>query len=591
MDDSTISPTSTGRNTPSITLDFSQIDVDPTPPLYTGPDLGRHHQELLDKIQISRYSMGKHFSMTEAMGFLGLEARGAVRTNVAFNDLSIIQPDFLIQAVDVQLVDNRLSGIGVMYSNGLRILHGAIDRRNSSQRLTLALHRKEKIIAASMECDERDLSGIILYTNRGQSLVVRSNGPTSKIVDFDPGRGHDHLKGFWGFRSLPSLAGHGDVPKLGFVWGNHFEYDGPDIVVQGVSPDAASPQDHIVARRSLPLTVRPSVMPMVTVTLAESGVDISDLPTSTIAALCTAAGDLQIAYVKRSGMWRMLSQHPSSKWVLHRGGIDASGAIAFSGKDSAFWIRADGRVHSNTSILSFGASSAEPEAGICTVQRRDGKNSIFWIRPLGSVVMATLDSRNNIDRVTEIAGSNSAMSKTNIVAISRESAHKEVFWVGSGGAIWQSWWLEGRKSFSSGKLTSGGAALDTGHITAISRKPTRMEVFFISPAGAVNTYSYTAGSWKEHNIAPAHSALPSSDIKAVTRAPDCADLVWVAPDGSLQGAFSSAGAEWTRYLVAEPGVAALRTPLGFAACGNVLHLWFVSLAGDLMHAQWRARHL
>jgi len=89
-------------------------------------------------------------------------------------------------------------------------------------------------------------------------------------------------------------------------------------------------------------------------------------------------------------------------------------------------------------------------------------------------------------------------------------------------------------------------------------------------------------AWNSFPLTTDGAAVPSSRVAAVSRIPGGMELWWIAPDGSVQGAFWYEGGGWGRYELAPAGSASLFG--GIAAVSRIagsMELWFVGQDGSV----------
>jgi hypothetical protein len=94
-------------------------------------------------------------------------------------------------------------------------------------------------------------------------------------------------------------------------------------------------------------------------------------------------------------------------------------------------------------------------------------------------------------------------------------------------------------------------------------------------------------AWNSFPLTTDGAAVPSSRVAAVSRIPGGMELWWIAPDGSVQGAFWYEGGGWGRYELAPAGSASLFG--GIAAVSRIagsMELWFVGQDGSVQDRYW-----
>ena len=94
-------------------------------------------------------------------------------------------------------------------------------------------------------------------------------------------------------------------------------------------------------------------------------------------------------------------------------------------------------------------------------------------------------------------------------------------------------------------------------------------------------------AWNQFPLAPERNAAPTSRIAAVSRIPNSMELWWIAPNGSVQGAYWYGGGNWQRYELAPAGSASLSG--GIAAVSRIptsMEMWFVGAKGSVQDHYW-----
>ncbi|MFC4122867.1 C1 family peptidase [Nonomuraea zeae] len=138
------------------------------------------------------------------------------------------------------------------------------------------------------------------------------------------------------------------------------------------------------------------------------------------------------------------------------------------------------------------------------------------------------------------------------------------------------------------QLSVEASASTAGTVTAVSRIPNSMELWWVAPNGSVQgAFWYEGGSWQTYEIGGPGSASPDSGVTAVSRIPGSMELWWVAPNGSVQGAFWYEGGSWGRYEIAPAGSAA--PGAGITAVSRIptgMELWWVAPNGSVQGAFW-----
>jgi hypothetical protein len=128
----------------------------------------------------------------------------------------------------------------------------------------------------------------------------------------------------------------------------------------------------------------------------------------------------------------------------------------------------------------------------------------------------------------------------------------------------------------------------TGSVAAASRHQDTQQVVWIAPDGSVQTGSWSeGGTWQRLPIAPGGSAATDGGISIVSRVPDHYEVVWIGPDGSVRGAWWYQGGAWNRYVLAPAGSAS--TTAGVTAISRIatsLDVFWVAPSGAVTTAWW-----
>jgi hypothetical protein len=139
-------------------------------------------------------------------------------------------------------------------------------------------------------------------------------------------------------------------------------------------------------------------------------------------------------------------------------------------------------------------------------------------------------------------------------------------------------------------LTPDGSAAPTSRIAAVSRIPNSMELWWIAPNGSVQgAYWYDGGNWQRYELAPAGSASLSGGIAAVSRIPTSMEMWFVGANGSVQDHYWYEGGNWKNFELAPAGSASLSG--GIAAVSRIptsMEVWFVGANGSVQDHFWYA---
>ncbi|KAK4983621.1 hypothetical protein LTR50_007104 [Elasticomyces elasticus] len=139
------------------------------------------------------------------------------------------------------------------------------------------------------------------------------------------------------------------------------------------------------------------------------------------------------------------------------------------------------------------------------------------------------------------------------------------------------------------ELANGPTIAAGADIAALSRISDSMEVWWIAPNGSVQgAYWYGNGNsgWQKYELAPAGSAV-AGGITAVSRIPRSMEVWWIGREGSVEGAFWYEGQHWGRYTLAPPGSAAVGTRItAVSRVSNSMEVWWIAPNGSVQDAYW-----
>ena len=183
----------------------------------------------MDKIKDERPGISTNLRVTAAAG--------AFDRGTSFNNLDVLQPDWNLTKICIEISWGAVQAFWLYYDNGLIISRGSTRQGKMVEMSTFA--RGERIIAATIHtglngANNRRVLSLNLYTNRGRSLI----GQASNIIDqgrknqtrdgedysdvsiksFDSPFKEGNLKGLWG-RSEDRQK-YGGIWRLGLIWGN-----------------------------------------------------------------------------------------------------------------------------------------------------------------------------------------------------------------------------------------------------------------------------------------------------------------------------------------------------------------------------------
>jgi hypothetical protein len=537
----------------------------------------------------------------------------ASQTPAAFNDLLFVKPQFLIRKIETQVTSGYVSGLNILYSNGLAVSHGNIrSDLKGLHVLSLALHRGEKIIACRIETgkkhkgtqDEGDyelnsrVTGLQIFTNRGQCLVAQAavasvdakgtltrDGVKYKEIadrDFDPAIQSGHLVAFWGYSTTPSSTKEpGFISCLGFIWGNHYNYTGPPIDSQ------VEPTNHPQV-----LTLKPgwslteindsSSMKLANGTVISS---VSRMPNTVEIFWIAADGSVQLAYFYEGQAWARAEIAPSNSAA--QGCITATSCdpekmelwwIGPSGSVEGCWWQ-QGRSWSRYQLKEAGTAALG--ASIVSISRRNLTQEVWWITPDGAVDGAAWYAGQSWFTY-RLAAPGSAHPKGSMKVLSRDSKCMEIWYTSPDNSVKGCYWSE-TSNWQSYTLTQPGAVAEGAHITVVSRVPNAMELFWVAPdGGIVGKYWYDGpAGWQDAQYAPAGSAKATSALQAVAARPERMDVVFTAPDNSIQAIFWAESA-WQKYPISDSDITDPDTPLAIASRRrNLVELWFKPAKGNM----------
>ena len=137
-------------------------------------------------------------------------------------------------------------------------------------------------------------------------------------------------------------------------------------------------------------------------------------------------------------------------------------------------------------------------------------------------------------------------------------------------------------------LAPDRSAAPTSRIAAVSRVPNSMEFWWIAPNGSVQgAYWYEGGNWQRYELAPPGSASLSGGIAAVSRIPTSMEVWFVGANGSVQDHYWYDGGNWKSFELAPAGSASLSG--GIAAVSRIpgsMEMWFVGANGSVQDHYW-----
>jgi hypothetical protein len=612
--------------------------------LYVGSiPLDHNSKPLYDRIVQEMPAAGNLLRMGSLIG--SSPTPGPTEPSTAFNDLIFVKPDFLIQRIEVQVSKGSLSGLSILYANGLIVSHGNITRdeqgRKTIKSVTLGLHRGEKIISCSVEAGRKEITdasqkeptyqfnsqitALKLFTNRGQSLTaqgiagINDKGEVTRDgvrykdlqpVDIDPLIENGHLKAFGGFSSVSTNDDvAGVIAGLSLVWGTHFDYKGPVIII----PAPPVPE---VSRSTAEQPKSAPVEQPKTLTL-KGGWSLTKIPdngalsvggASAIASGTRATNHVEMWWITDSGTVQGAYCYDKQSWVRYD--LTSSGASAAPGSIAAvcqdpntshvMWITPKGAVSiagntQNSGWLCIPLTSdntAKPGAGITLLSRKSGTMEACWISPTGSVEAAYWYTGSQW-KLFQMAPAGTAAAKSSLASLCLFSVIQIVWWIGPDGSIRQARFVDGKgDGWVYSVIAGAGTAATESRLTVVNRTVDVIDLFYISPAGSIvgltpvgSAQDSALSKWASYQVAGDNSAKADSGLKATSINASRIDVMWVGVDGSIQGC--GWNGNWARYEIGEAGMAAVGTPIG-AVCRreNLLEMWFKTTSKTVVQGSW-----
>jgi hypothetical protein len=148
--------------------------------------------------------------------------------------------------------------------------------------------------------------------------------------------------------------------------------------------------------------------------------------------------------------------------------------------------------------------------------------------------------------------------------------------------------IQDPQGFRDFTLAGPGAAASTSQFASVSRIPGSMETFFIAPDGSVqDAYTYVPAPWSRFQLMPPGSAGLTGGIAALAREPETMEVFWVGPDGSINDAYWYPATGWNHFQLMPPGSAALSSPI--AALSRIpgsMEIFWIKADGSVQDAYW-----
>ncbi|MET0901515.1 MAG: LysM peptidoglycan-binding domain-containing protein [Mycobacterium sp.] len=264
--------------------------------------------------------------------------------------------------------------------------------------------------------------------------------------------------------------------------------------------------------------------------------------------------------------------------------ISAQGTV-----EGAFWYD-DGKGwhHYHDAVAALGAASSS--SGIAALSRMASTMEIWWIGIDGSVQGAFwYDDATPTWQRYPVTGLGAASTTGGVAAASRYDGTMEIWWIGTQGSVEGAFWYDDGKGWRryGAPVAPTGSAAQAHCIDAVARTGNSMDVLWIAPNGEVRWAYWRHGSdWEVDSspVAPVHSASPASGISVINRGFAGMEAVWVAPDGSVQGASWTTSTGWQSYPgpVAGPGSASTTGGVtGQARTTSTVEIFWVAPDGSV----------
>lgn len=273
-------------------------------------------------------------------------------------------------------------------------------------------------------------------------------------------------------------------------------------------------------------------------------------PRSGVAAVCPAAGIVEVFWVRPDGMVFTNARHPGlngGRWnnpvpiAPNPGSADPRSGVAAvcpeAGTVEVFWVRPDGMVFTNARNPAFNGGnwnnpipiapnpgSADPRGGVAAVCPGPGIVEVFWVRPDGMVFTNARDpgiNAGNWNNPIPIAPAGAADPRSGVAAVSPAPGIVEVFWVRPDGMVFTN---ARDPNLNGGNWNNPmpiaplpGSADPRSPVAAVCPAAGIVEVFWIRPDGMVFTNArnpaFNAGKW--NNPIPIAPAPGSAAIRNV----------------------------------------------------------------------------
>lgn len=243
-----------------------------------------------------------------------------------------------------------------------------------------------------------------------------------------------------------------------------------------------------------------------------------------------------------------------------------------------------------------GPVGATPAGGLAAASRINTSMEAWWVGSDTSVRGAFWydDGKNWRAYHDPVALPTAAASTSGMAALSRIDTSMEIWWIGVDGSVQGAFWYKGQHhdAWQRYQLAPLGKASPASGVAAVSRINTAMEIWWVGPLGSVEGgyyYSTDTKPWQTYTVAPNGSASQTHSIAAVSRRPESMDLVWITPDGGVEGAFWNEGNDWAPYPdpIAEKNSASKTGGLAAVArTQSSIDVWWIGTDGSVQGATW-----
>lgn len=146
--------------------------------------------------------------------------------------------------------------------------------------------------------------------------------------------------------------------------------------------------------------------------------------------------------------------------------------------------------------------------------------------------------------------------------------------------------IEGIRSLYGARSRTG----TSGKIASVSRIERHMESLWVAPNGSVQGawWYVEAGAWTRYQLAAASSASPTGGVALTSRVPTHLEALWIAPNGSVQGAWwYESGGGWQFYQLAPAGSASVNGGISLVSrTSTSLDAVWIGADGSVQGAFW-----